>query len=306
MQGKADIHVHTKYSGVHKMGPLRFPESVSDPVDVIKEARSAGLNVVCITDHNSITGAKKAREAAKTIDGIDVVMGEEVSSADGEILALFIEEEIPAGLSAVETIARIRAQGGVVIAPHPFSLHCPCLGERIEELGVDGIEVINGGHLDDYANPRAEKAAETGLFARMGGSDSHSLTTIGLTHTLFEGTTAEDLRREILAKRTSAGGRVMPLDKAVAWSVGVVLTSDILIMRSFVGLDRAPTDDPILWRVQNMKLGQKLGALIGSLIYFLPPMPFIIGWLSQRILDNKADDERETKGKGLGRLGPFY
>jgi hypothetical protein len=264
------------------------------------------MNVVCITDHNSIAGAKKAKEAAGSVEGIDVVMGEEVSSADGEILALFIEEEIPAGLSAEETIARIRAQGGVVIAPHPFSLHCPCLGERIVELGVDGIEVLNGGHIDDYSNPRAEKAAESGYFARMGGSDSHSLTTIGLAYTSFEGSTAQDLRREILAKRTSAGGSVMPLDKAIAWSVGVVIESDRLIIRSFLGLDKEPTDDPIVWRVQNMKLGQKLGALVGSFVYFLPPIPFIIGWASQRILDHRADDERSNEDKGLGRLGPFY
>lgn len=288
------------------MGPLRFPESVSDPTDVIKKARAAGMNVLCITDHNTIAGAKKAREAAKSIDGIDVVMGEEVSTADGEILALFIEEEIPEGLSAEETIARIRSQGGLVIAPHPFSLHCPCLGERIEDLGVDGIEVLNGGHIDDYANPRAEKAAESGHFARMGGSDSHYLKTIGSAYTVFEGTTAEDLRREILAKRTSAGGKVIPLDKAIAWSVGVVLASDILILRSFVGLDREPTDDPILWRVQNMKMGQKIGALVGSFVYFLPPVPFLIGWASQRLLDHRADDEREGKGKGRGRLGPLY
>jgi hypothetical protein len=71
-------------------------------------------------------------------------------------------------------------------------------------------------------------------------------------------------------------------------------------------LDREPTDDPILWRVQNMKMGQKLGALVGSLIYFLPPVPFIIGLAGQRLLDHKADDERETKGKGRGRLGPLY
>jgi predicted metal-dependent phosphoesterase TrpH len=288
------------------MGPIRFPESVSDPADVVLRARSAGLNVVCITDHNSIAGARKAREAAKNIQGIEVVMGEEVSTADGEVIALYIEEEIPAGLSAKETIARIRSQNGVVIAPHPFSLHCPCLRESITELGVDGIEVLNGGHLDDYANPRAEKSAESGIFAKIGGSDSHHLETIGSAYTAFEGSTAEDLRREILAKRTSAGGKVFPMVKAIAWSVGVVLESDRLIIRSFLGLDKAPTDDPILWRVQNMKLGQKLGALFGSLVYFLPPVPFIIGWASQRILDKRAEEERSANEGSLSRLGPFY
>ena len=63
--GKADAHVHTKYSGLHRMGVLRFPESVSEPRDVIVQARTAGMDVVCITDHNSIKGALKAREIAK-------------------------------------------------------------------------------------------------------------------------------------------------------------------------------------------------------------------------------------------------
>ncbi|MDW5562779.1 MAG: PHP-associated domain-containing protein [Methanomassiliicoccus sp.] len=303
--GKADTHVHTKYSGLHRMGVLRFPESVSDPKDVIEHARSAGMNVVCITDHNSIAGAKKARELGASIDGIEVVMGEEVSTADGEVIGLFLEEEIPAGLPIQDTIDRIRSQDGLVIAPHPFSLHCPCLGERINELDVDGIEVLNGGHIDNYANPRAEKAAQGGKFARMGGSDSHYLKTIGITYTNFDGTTAEELRKAILNKRTSAGGRVMPLDKAIAWSVSVVLESDRLIVRSMFGLDRELTDDPIHDLVHKMKLGQKLGALVGSFVYFLPPVPYLVGIASKKVLHHKGDEQRSGNGSGLGHLGLF-
>jgi predicted metal-dependent phosphoesterase TrpH len=296
--------VHTKYSGVHRLGVLRFPESVSDPADVVKKARSVGMNVVCITDHNSILGAKKAREAGKGIDGIEVVIGEEISTADGEVIGLFIEEEIPAGLSAVETIDRIREQGGLVIAPHPFSLHCPCLREKIEVLDIDGIETLNGGHIDDYANAQAQERGKTGRFACLGSSDAHYLKTIGCAYTEFEGTTAEELRKAIVSKTTSAGGKPMPLDKAIAWSIGIIIESDRLILRSFVGLDKEPTDDPILWRVQNMKLGQKLGALVGSLVYLLPPVPFIIGIYSQRLLHNTADDAR-TNG-GLSKLDGLF
>jgi predicted metal-dependent phosphoesterase TrpH len=303
--GKADTHVHTKYSGLHRMGVLRFPESVSEPKDVIERARSAGMDVVCITDHNSIAGARKAKALGKDLQGIEVVMGEEVSTADGEVIGLFLEEEIPAKLSAVETIERIRSQDGLVIAPHPFSLHCPCLGEQINTLDVDGIEVLNGGHIDNYANPAAERAAEGGKFARMGGSDSHYLKTIGLTYTNFSGSTAEELRKDILAKRTTAGGRVIPLDKAIAWSVGVVLESDRLIVRSMFGLDREPTDDPIHNLVHKMRLGQKLGALFGSFVYFLPPVPYLVGIASKKIFQRREDEERTGSGNGLGRLGLF-
>lgn len=303
--GKADTHVHTKYSGLHRMGVLKFPESVSEPKDVIARARSAGMDVVCITDHNSIKGAMKARQVAKEIDGIEVVVGEEVSTSDGEVIGLFLHEEIPAGLSAEESIDRIRSQDGLVIAPHPFSLHCPCLGEMINELDVDGIEVLNGGHIDNFANPRAEKAAQSGRFARLGGSDSHYLKTIGLTFTNFVGSSAEDLRKAIMAKTTSAGGRVIPLDKAIAWSVGVVLESDRLIVRSMFGLDREPTDDPIHTLVHKMKLGQKLGALVGSFVYFLPPVPYLVGIASKKVLNRREDQERTGTGIGLGHLGLF-
>ena len=263
------------------------------------------MNVLCITDHNAVAGAVKARQAARDIPGIDVVVGEEVSTADGEVLALFIEEEIPAWLSIEETMDRIRAQDGLAVAPHPFSLHCPCLGERIEDVGLDGIEVLNGGHIDDYSNARAQKAALSGKFAKTGGSDSHYIKTVGMAYTRFEGTTAEELRRAILQKRTDAGGSTIPMDKAIAWSLSVILTSDRLILRSFLGLDKQPTDDPIISRVQNLKMGQKLGALTGSLIYFIPPIPFIAGMISMHLFDTEEGKRSSGKETFLGRLSHF-
>ncbi|NLT38420.1 MAG: PHP domain-containing protein [Methanomassiliicoccus sp.] len=288
------------------MGPLRFPESVSDPAAVVRKALAEKINVLCITDHNSTAGAMKALEAAKSIPGIEVIMGEEVTTADGEVLALFINEEIPAGLSIEDTMDRIRSQDGLAVAPHPFSLHCPCLGERINDIGLDGIEVLNGGHIDDYANARAQKEALSGKFARTGGSDSHYLPTVGMAYTTFEGGTAEELRQAILGKRTDAGGRVIPMDKAIAWSMSVIATSDKYILRSFLGLDKEPTDDPIIARVQTLKLGQKLGALTGSFVYLLPPIPFLMGIISQKLFRVQAEKQENGKSSVLGRLGHFY
>ena len=79
MHGKADVHVHTKYSGVSEYGMLRFPESISKPEDVVKIAKQTGLNVVCITDHNTITGAMRASKFVSTSDGVQVVVGEEIT-----------------------------------------------------------------------------------------------------------------------------------------------------------------------------------------------------------------------------------
>ncbi len=295
MQGKADVHVHTKYSGVHRMGVLRFPESASDPRDVLSKAQACGLNVVCITDHNSIIGAKKTKALAKDYPGVEVVVGEEVSTKDGELLALFIDEVIPEGLSAAETVRLVREQGGLTIAPHPYSLHCPCLGEKIYSLDLDGIEVFNGGHIDDYSNRMAQEAGREGRWATVAGSDSHYLRTLGTTYTLFEGTTAEDLRKAILNKATSWRGKAIPLNHAVAWSISVVLRSDLLIMRSLVHKNGGEDpDDPVVRKVEGMRAEQKLAAFIGSSIYLIPPIPFIVAWISQRMFHRMADRERSN------------
>jgi len=285
------------------MGPLRFPESVAEPADVVWKAKESGMDVVCITDHNSIQGALCAARAAEELDGIEVVIGEEISTNDGEVIALFIHEEIPANLSVTETIERIRAQGGLVVAPHPFSLHCPCLKNKVHDLDIDGIEVLNGGHIDDFSNSAAVRAAESGKWAWMGGSDSHHLKTIGSAYTEFEGRTAQDLRRAIEAKTTSVGGRAMPMLDAIAWSVGVVVYSDLLILRTTLGLEKGNQDDPIHVKVRNMTPQQKLGALFGSLIYLTPPIPFLCGWTSRRLFRKLAADER-ANGQTVGPVWP--
>ena len=290
--GKADIHVHTKYSGLHRMGVLRFPESVSDPAKVVEKAKGAGMDVVCITDHNAFRGAELAYRAAKRIGGIEVVKGEEITTTDGELLALFIEEEIPSGLGAAETIRLIREQDGLVVAPHPFSLHCPCLRQRIDHFDIDGIEVLNGGHIDDYSNAEAERNALSGRWARLGGSDSHYIKTVGYAYTNFLGSTAEELRRSILNKNTSVGGVPIPMTDAIAWSMEVVYRSDVLILRHMLGLDKEETDDPIVLKVRKMNAAQRLGALVGSLVYLTPPIPFLVGMTSKRLFRRWALHER--------------
>lgn len=289
MQSRADIHIHTKYSGLGRLGFLRFPESVADPCDVVKKAHSLGLKVISITDHNTIAGALKVEECTKGYPDVEVVVGEEITTAEGEILGLYLTEEIPPGLPAQETIERIHSQGGIVVAPHPFSLHCPSIGEAIDRLDIDAIETINAGHIDGYANKKAQERRNPGRWATVGGSDSHSLNTIAYAYTLFEGETAEDLRKAILSKSTKASGNRMPLEKAIAWSVGVVLASDLLILKSIFGLIReVDTHDPIMSKISVMGTGKKVIAFLGSIVYLTPPVPYLCGITSQRFLKRLA------------------
>ena len=115
------------------------------PVEVLlAEARARGLGAIAVTDHNEISGAHDARAKA---DGIKVIVGEEVKTAEqGEVIGLFIEEKIPRGMTLQETIAEIKRQGGLVYVPHPFDrLHSvPDYEHLLDVLDeVDAIEVFN-------------------------------------------------------------------------------------------------------------------------------------------------------------------
>ena len=121
--GKADTHVHTDYSGFNMLGPLRFPESVIDPEVQVDRARREGLSVLCITDHNEVAGGFIAQKYAKRFDDIDVIVGDEVMTDKGEVIGLWLTEKPKKFLSPEETCDIIHEQGGLCIAPHPFSVH---------------------------------------------------------------------------------------------------------------------------------------------------------------------------------------
>ena len=103
---KADFHIHTSYS----------PDSFMSPHTLVEAAVRSGMSCLAITDHNTIRGALEVKQIAS----FNVIIGEEISSADGEIIGLFLKEEIPRGLSAGETVSEIKKQDGIVQIPHPF------------------------------------------------------------------------------------------------------------------------------------------------------------------------------------------
>src|SRR5688572_4264126 len=108
--GLADLHLHTIYS---------FDGTASVP-SVLKQARKMRLDVIAITDHDEIAGALEAIKLASHY-GVEVIPGIEITTVDGDLLALFITEKVPAGLSLTETVLRVRELGGVCIAPHPMA-----------------------------------------------------------------------------------------------------------------------------------------------------------------------------------------
>lgn len=167
---KVDMHTHSEYSPDSRT-PLRVQAAA---------VKAAGLHVVCATDHNTIEGALRLRELA---DGFRVIVGEEVSSRDGEIIGLFVEKAIPRDLTAEETIARVHDQGGLVSVPHPFSrnrrfhLRRSVL-ERVWK-DIDCIEVFNAREAFTQDNLRAAAFAKEKDIPGAVGSDAHRASEIG-------------------------------------------------------------------------------------------------------------------------------
>jgi predicted metal-dependent phosphoesterase TrpH len=197
---KADLHIHTTHSD--------GAASVSELLGHV--ARDTDLHAIAITDHDTITGAQQAARLARQF-GIEVIIGEEVSTADGHLLALFIDSVLPPGHSATETIAAIHAQGGLAIAPHPFDRSVPSLGRAghlREEWKFDAIEGFNAGVIWSQrgCNAAAGRVALDRHVPSVGGSDAHTLATVGTGYTWFTGTSANDLYHAIQGSTVACDG----------------------------------------------------------------------------------------------------
>lgn len=212
--GKADLHIHTTAS-----------DGAATPQQVLDHAAGRGdLNVIAITDHDEIWGALQARElAAQGRYPLEIIVGMEVTTREGHLLALFIEQPIPMFLSLEETIERIHAQGGLCIVPHPMSWLTFSVGRRrllslvkrrSDSIYFDGLESFNaslGGRVA-HRQALALNGATLSL-AEVGGSDAHNLSMVGRALTLFPGRTAQDFRRALDAKSTTVAGHFSPVSE---------------------------------------------------------------------------------------------
>jgi len=175
-----DLHCHTSASF----------DSLATPGAVVRTAASRGLTHLAVTDHDRIEGALRARDAAP--DELSVIVGEEVKTADGDLIAIFIEKLIPPGLSAVETIAAIREQGGLVGVPHPFDRlrgYGHKSGANLAEIAarVDWIEVYNARVIGGSANDRAAEFAREHKLPGVCVSDSHTTMEVGVSYNALVG-----------------------------------------------------------------------------------------------------------------------
>jgi hypothetical protein len=167
-----DLHMHTSWS-----------HDCSIPVaDLLDHASSIGLEAIAVTDHNRFGGAAEAAELARNRK-LTVIAGEEVKTdGQGEVIGLFIHEEIPRGLSFADTIAAIRAQGGLVYLPHPFDrMHAIPDPRTLHRhlADIDVFEVYNARLLRESFNDEALRFARKYNLTMGAGSDAHVLLGVG-------------------------------------------------------------------------------------------------------------------------------
>jgi predicted metal-dependent phosphoesterase TrpH/glycosyltransferase involved in cell wall biosynthesis len=161
-----DLHMHTDHS-----------HDCATPVEVLlAAARDQGLGAIAVTDHNEVSGALEA--AGKAADyGVKVIVGEEVKTADqGEVIGLFLREKIPRGMTLAQTVAAIKAQGGLVYVPHPFDrMHSVPDYEHLLNVleDIDAIEIYNPRVAIGSFNEEAERFAAKYRIVAGAGSDSH-------------------------------------------------------------------------------------------------------------------------------------
>jgi predicted metal-dependent phosphoesterase TrpH len=170
---EVDLHMHTDHS----------PDCAT-PVEVLLEtARDRGLGAIAVTDHNVVSGALEARRIAEELGDIKVIVAEEVKTAEqGEVIGLFLEEEVPRGMTMAQTIAEIRRQGGLIYVPHPFDrFHSVPDYEHLLDIveEIDVLEVFNPRVALTAFNEEAERFAHKYRIVPGAGSDSHVAQALG-------------------------------------------------------------------------------------------------------------------------------
>lgn len=194
---RGDLHIHSRYS----------PDSRLEPREIARVARTRGLRVLALTDHNTVEGHGAMREACAA-EGILFLPGVEVSSREGHVLAYGVDRAPAAGRTAAETIEEVHALGGIASAAHPERVYTGLKVEVVRAARFDAVEAFNSQSAEGH-NVQARKVAEELHLPVTGGSDAH------FQDRISQGYLAMELQPEaadqaidlILKGRNAAGGR---------------------------------------------------------------------------------------------------
>ena len=203
--GRADLHIHTLAS-----------DGTAGVIDILEHVeRTTDLDVIAITDHERIDAARAAQAVARDRGyRVEVVIGEEITTLGGHLLALWIDETVRPFRSLRSTIASIHEQGGLAIPAHPLVPYPLCAqGFVLRRLLADeprfrpdALEAFNPTMLGRPWHDRVVRFADEYGLSRIGNSDAHAIEAIGSGYTTFPGRTAADLRAAIVDGATHEHG----------------------------------------------------------------------------------------------------
>jgi predicted metal-dependent phosphoesterase TrpH len=209
--GKADLHIHSRHG-----------DGMATVAEVLRHTEDhTDLDVIAVTEHDTLRATEEARDlCARNSYRFDIIPGMEVTTLDGHLLALFIDDPVPSFKRIEQTLAAIHRQGGLAVVPHPLSRLTRSVNEKtlariaaIANDGVhfDGIEERNQSPAGRISSARARRLNQ-GLFrlAAVGSSDAHFLPSIGSAYTTFAGSTAADFRAALESRATQAVGARVP------------------------------------------------------------------------------------------------
>ena len=194
---RLEFHCHT----------YRSKDSLARPADILAACRRKGIDRVVITDHNTIAGALEAQK----LDPERVIVGEEIMTQAGELLAAFVRQEVPAGLPPLEAIAGLKEQGAFISVSHPFDRLRSGHWELADLLKiaplVDAIETFNARcYLPVFNHQAVQFAREHGL-PGTAGSDAHAIFEVGRVTMRLPGFTDADRLREAIRQSQVDGAR---------------------------------------------------------------------------------------------------
>ena len=195
---RVELHCHSRYSF----------DSLISPEAIVAACQERGIDRIAITEHNNIAGAMAIQQLAPEL----VIVGEEIKTVEGEVIAWFVQEEVPRGLSLAETIARLKEQSAVIGIPHPLdslrggsALGLEATLRIIDQ--VDAIEVLNARCMRASDNTAARRLAQEHGKLMTAGSDAHSAGEIGAATMLMPPFHDADSFRASLSQGTIKGGR---------------------------------------------------------------------------------------------------
>lgn len=198
---RLDLHNHTSYSS----------DGVVAPLDLLRAARKNGLDCIAVTDHNTVVGALEALALSQADPALpQVIPGVEVSTIDGDVVALYVTEDIPRGMSILDCIGLIKERGGLVYLPHPYDvLRRGAIAARVREQAAeqaDFVEVLNGRSLTYRSVRNSYDLALRHAKPQGAGSDAHVRTEVGRAYVVVDRRpTREDLVELVAAGAVREG-----------------------------------------------------------------------------------------------------